>query len=581
MNSLRQTAAALGSSRLATVIRTFKHELWAIALFSAVINVLMLSPTLYMLQVFDRVMISRSELTLLVLTLIVLFFYGVQAFSEWYRSRLTVAMGLRLDSTLNDPVFKATFRDQLQSSGRSPIQAFADLAVVRQWLTSQGVFAFFDLPWAPLYLAVMFMLHPALGWLTILFMGILAGVAWWTDRATSQYDDDSQDEERELNTFIHTKLRNAEVIEVHGMVPPFLAKWEQRQRALLGAQTEAHSVNQRFNVGSKEVRVLMQSLALGAGALLAIEGEISYGAMIAASLLMGRATAPIDQIVSGWRTFMNVRKCFVRVERLLEASLQPEPQAAVPTPAGQDRAALSVRNLTVSMPGRASPILHDISAEFEAGKVYVVMGNSGAGKSTLAKALLGVVKPSAGEVLLNGQPVHLMDRAALGPSLGYVPQDIELFGGTAGQNIARMDEPDPDAVIAAAKLTGTHDLILRLPKGYDTPIGEGGSHLSGGQRQRLALARAVYRMPKLVVLDEPNANLDEAGERALAVAVNELRRQGSTVFLISHRPAAVMLADRIVIMGNGRIKLYGDRDEVRRQVKQATQAAISQRPAPA
>jgi ATP-binding cassette subfamily C exporter for protease/lipase len=543
-----------------------------------------------MLQVFDRVMISRSELTLLVLTLIVLFFYGVQAFSEWYRSRLTVALGLRLDRALNDPVFKATFRDQLQSSGRSPIQAFSDLTVVRQWLTGQGVYAFFDLPWAPLYLAVMYLLHPALGWLTVLFMAILAGVAWWTDRATSSYDDDSQDEERELNSFIHTKLRNAEVIEVHGMVPPFLAKWEQRQHAMLSAQTEAHDVNQRFNVGSKEVRMLMQSLALGAGALLAIEGEITYGAMIAASLLMGRATAPIDQIVSGWRGFMNVRKCFLRVEKLLTSTSQNEPStgpvqgsdakgAERATPLGS--AALSVRNLSVSMPGRAAPILKEISADFEAGKVYVMMGSSGAGKSTLAKALLGIVPPSEGEVLLNGQPVHRLDRAALGPSIGYVPQDIELFGGTAGQNIARMDEPDPDEVIAAAKLTGTHDLILRLPKGYDTPIGDAGSHLSGGQRQRLALARAVYRSPKLVVLDEPNANLDEAGERALAQTVKELRNRGSTVFLISHRPTAVALADRIIIMGNGRIKLFGERDEVRRQFKQAAQQGALPKPATA
>ena len=233
------------------------------------------------------------------------------------------------------------------------------------------------------------------------------------------------------------------------------------------------------------------------------------------------------------------------------------------------------------MPGRAAPILKDISADFEAGKVYVMMGNSGAGKSTFAKALLGVVPPSEGEVLLNGQLVHRMDRAALGPSLGYVPQDIELFGGTAGQNIARMEEPDPDEVIAAAKLTGTHDLILRLPKGYDTPIGDGGSHLSGGQRQRLALARAVYRSPKLVVLDEPNANLDDARKRALALTVQELRNRGSTVFLISHRPTAVALADRIIIMGNGRIKLYGERDEVRRQVKQATQQGVLPRPTPA
>ncbi len=578
MKSTLGNSGSLASRPLIFVVRHFAPELWTLGIFTAAINLLMLSPTLYMLQVFDRVMLSRSELTLLFLTLIVLFFYGVQAFAEWYRSRLAVAVGLRLDSALSTPLFRATFQDQLLRSGRSPIQGFADLAVVRQWLSGQGVFAFFDLPWALLYLAVMFTLHPYLGWLTVLFMLILAALAWWTGHATSRFDDESQDEERELNTFIHTKLRNAEVIEAHGMVPSFLKRWWHRQHSLFQAQAVAHDINERFNASSKGIRFLMQSLALGAGALLAMEGEITYGAMIAASLLMGRATAPIDQIVGGWRNFMNVRKCFSRIERLLVSNPEPVPRPGAKASALQS-ASLSVRNLSICLPGRTTPILNAISADFEPGKVYLIMGNSGAGKSTFGKALLGILKPSDGVVTLNGVPVHEWDRADLGSQIGYLPQEIELFAGTAGENIARMEEPDPDEIIAAGQLTGTHDLILRLPKGYDSPIGEGGSQLSGGQRQRLALARAVYRSPKLIVLDEPNANLDETGERAMAAAVHQLRKRGSTIFLISHRPTAMALADRVVIMSKGRIDLFGDREEVRRQLKQVNPAKPLDEPA--
>lgn len=556
-------------NRILAVLATFRRELLVIGVLSAIINLLMLSPTLYMLQVFDRVMISRSEFTLFALTAVVVFLYGVQGLCEWLRSRIIIGSGIRLDAVLNEPVFRATFRDQLRHSGRAPVQAFSDLTVIRQWLTSQGVFAFFDLPWAPIYLAVMFMLHPLLGLLTIFFMVVLAGFAWWTTVATREANDQAEEEERELNAFIHTKLRNAEVVEAHGMVPNLLKRWWLRQIDTLSRQARSHELEERFSVSSKQIRVLFQSLALGAGALLAIDGQISFGAMIAASLLTGRATAPIDQIVGGWKGFSNARKSLQRVEALLAAADTGVPDAPLDAPG----AALRLRNVVATASGRAEPILKGIDADFEPGRIYAVLGNSGAGKSTLGKVLLGIWPQVQGDVLLNGQPVAQLDRALLGPRLGYLPQEIELFGGTVGENIARMaPEPDSAKVVEAARLTGTHDLILRLPRGYDTPIGEGGSQLSGGQRQRVALARALYGDPQLIVLDEPNANLDEVGEAALATALSTMRDRGATVFLITHRPGIVQVADQIIIMEQGRIATMGDRASVKAWMAARTQA---------
>ncbi|MFM8865362.1 MAG: type I secretion system permease/ATPase [Limnohabitans sp.] len=560
---MKQLSASFRDSTIAQVLLQFRREIGVITLFSAVINVLMLSPTLYMLQVFDRVMISRSEITLLVLTLMVVFFYAVQSFSEIIRSRLIIGSGLRLDAALSEPVFRATFANQLRHGGRAPAQGFADLMTIRQWLTGHVVFAFFDLPWAPVYLVVMFMLHPMLGWLTILFMLILAAFAWWTSTATSELTEAAQQEGEELATFVHTKLRNAEVIEAHGMSPNFQARWWKRQAQTLGLQTHANDIEERFSVTSKELRAFMQSLALGAGAWLAIRGEISMGAMIAANLLMARATSPIDQIVGGWNSFINVRQTFQRLEALLKSDTTPLRHERTPA---LDRVAISLRHVVARAPGRTAPILKGVSAEFPAGRIYAVLGSSGAGKSTLGKVLTGIWPDTEGQVLVNGVDIRSLDREELGPHIGYLPQDVELFAGSAGENIARMETPDSDRVIEAAQLTGTHDMILRMPRGYDSPIGEGGSALSGGQRQRLGLARAIYGDPRLIVLDEPNANLDEVGEEALVRALQTMRDRGATIFLITHRPGIVDIADSIVLMADGQITAYGDAASLRSEM---------------
>ncbi len=536
-------------SHLAELLSRFKRELITIGLFSAVINILMLSPTLYMLQVFDRVMISQSEITLIVLTALVLFFYCVQAFCEWMRSRLMIGVGLHLDAALSAAVFHGTFRDQLRMSGRAPIQSFSDMTTIRQWLTGNGAFAFFDLPWSPIYLGVMFMLHPMLGWLTILFMLILLGFAWWTSVATQASNEASEDEEKALNVFIHSKLQNAEVIEAHGMVPNFMKHWWQQQISTLQTQTNGKSKANAFTVSSKELRVLMQSLSLGAAALLAFQGELSFGAMIAASLLVGRATSPIDQIVGGWSGFIAARQAMRRLESVLQQAPNAGP-LALPTP---DQISVALRAVSATAEGREAPILTDIHADFPAGRVYIVRGSSGAGKSTLGKLILGIWPDWQGEVLLNGCPIQSLDRSRLGAHLGYLPQDIELFSGTVADNIARMNAPDSAKVIEAAQIAGAHDMILRLPNGYDSKIGPGGHTLSGGQRQQVALARAVYGLPRLVVLDEPNSNLDVRGEAALIGALKRLREQGCTVLMITHRALGAGIADEVLQMEAGRI----------------------------
>lgn len=541
-----------------SVLREFRRDFWVVGLFSFVSNLLMLTPTLYMLQVYDRVLLSRSELTLMALTLFCLFFFAVMAFSEWFRSRMIVRISVKLDEILGDQVFKAAFEDQLRYSGRNPLQAFADLTTLRQWLTGAGVFAFFDAPWTPVYVGVMFMLHPFLGFLSIVFLANLTFLAWLTHRLTTQANEDHQEEEKELNTFLFSKLRNAEVIEAHGMLPNLRARWLKRQHQTQLVHDHALRMEQRMHSLTKFFRYLQQSLALGAGALVVIHGHLSAGAMIAATVLMARASQPLDMIVSGWRGYIAARTAFTRLETLLSAHPQRQPYA---TPS-RIRGLITLDRLVATAPQRQAPILKELTASFEPSQAIVVLGPSGSGKSTLSKTLLGIWLDITGDVLIDGVSVQKWDREQLGTQIGYLPQDVELFQGTVAENIARFGDIDSEQVIAAAERTGIHQMILRLPHAYDTRIGPGGRALSGGQRQRIGLARAIYGNPRLVVLDEPNANLDDLGEAALKQTVCEMRDTGTTVFLVTHRPSILEVADTVVLMRDGHIEDMGPRDEV-------------------
>ena len=562
-------------SELTAVLATFKQEFWAVGAFSMVANLLMLAPTLYMLQVFDRVLVSQSEMTLLALSIITLFLFGVMAFAEWMRSRVLVRAGVRLDARLSSRVFNASFDAYLNQTGGAPPRAFGDLIQVRQFLTGNGVFAFFDTPWVPVYVGVLFILHPWLGIMAIVFALIQAALAWWGHKTAIAPSEAAVKASSDVTTYLQSKLRSSEALEPMGMVGNLQGAWHTRHLNYLAESAKAQGVTHRITAISKFIRYSQQSLALGMGALLVIDGQLSPGAMIAANVLTTRALAPIDMMVGVWRGFISAREAFARLETLL--GKYPQRDVALKRVAPQG--VLSLRNVVASAPGRTSPILKSVSLDASPGTVTVILGPSGSGKSTLARVIMGIWTDVRGDVLLDDMPLQAWDRGELGPYIGYLPQDIELFEGTIAENIARFSELDSTKVIAAAKSAGLHDMILRLPKGYDTPIGEAGSLLSGGQRQRVGLARAVYGNPVLVVLDEPNANLDDVGEAALMGTIWTLKALGKTVVLITHRPGAIAAADQLVILRDGVVHMNGPREAVLTEMRLAQAAATQNTPA--
>lgn len=562
-------------SELASVLWAFRREFMIVGIFSMVANVLMLTPTLYMLQVFDRIMVSQSELTLLTVSLVMMFLLAVMAFAEWSRSRLLIRSGVRLDGMLNTRVFNASFESYLSQSGASPARAFGDLTELRQFLTGQGIFALFDTPWTPIYIGVLFLMHPVLGFVAIGFALIQGALAWWGHRRTVEPALEAMQAQGETTAYLQGKLRNAEALQSMGMVSNLRPHWHSRHQVYLTRATTSQALALRIMAWSKFIRYSQQSLALALGALLVIQGELSPGAMIASNVLISRALSPIDMLVGSLRAYIGARAAYVRLETLLAA----HPERDVGLMRVPPKGAVTLRDVVASAPGRDAPILKGINLEAEAGTVTVVLGPSGSGKSTLARVLMGIWPNVAGEVLLDERPLAGWDRMELGPHLGYLPQDIELFEGTIAENIARFSEVDSTKVIAAANGAGLHEMILRFPGGYDTPIGEAGNLLSGGQRQRIGLARAIYGNPSLVVLDEPNANLDDAGDAALLKTVRELKAARKTVFLITHRPGAVAVADRVLFLRDGQVIAYGPTQAVLAALKAAQPAQSPSAPA--
>lgn len=559
-------------SELRRALWAFRREFVVAGIFSMVANVLMLSPTLYMLQVFDRVTVSRSELTLLMMSLLTLALFFVMAFAEWMRSRVLVRAGVRLDEMLRNRIFNASFDARLVEGGSAPGRALGDLINLRQFVTGNGIFAFFDTPWAPVYLAVLFFLHPFLGYVAIGFACLQALMVWFGHRQVVQPAEQAAQAQREAQNYLFSKLRNAEVLAPMGMVQNLYPHWAQRHVQALALQGQSQALSHRLTAWSKWLRYVQQSFSLAAGALLVIDGELSAGGMIAANVLMSRALGPIDMLASTWKGFIGARSAFERLESLLRDF--PERDAALQRT--RPEGTLQLRDVVASASGRSSPILKGITLDVPAGSVTVVLGPSGSGKSTLARCMLGIWPEISGEVLLGGRPIAGWDRDELGQHIGYLPQDVELFEGNIADNIARMGTIEARKVIAAALSSGLHEMILRLPKGYDTPIGVAGNLLSGGQRQRVGLARAVYGSPALVVLDEPNANLDDVGEAALVQTVRQLKASGTTVVLITHRPGIVAVADRLVVMQDGRIQAQGPRDTVVQALQKAQQQAQAQ-----
>jgi ATP-binding cassette, subfamily C, bacterial exporter for protease/lipase len=558
---------------LSGIVRTLRTEFAVVGVFSMVVNLLMLVPTLYMLQVYDRVLVSQNQVTLLAVSLVVLFLFGIMMLGEALRSRMLVRTGVRLDQKLGPRVFEASFLAHLDPSQTSPNKPFSDLISLRQFLTGNGIFALFDLPWVIVYVGVLFLLHPWLGILALIFALVQGAIAWWGHRITQKQQEQAQKSQSHAQGFLQGKLRNIEVLSSMGMTHGLQQRWLTKH--MKGLLDGAHAQDRGGKVAalSKFVRYSQQSLNLGMGALLVIDGQLSAGAMIAANVLMTRALAPIDQVTAMWASIITNRQAYERLKSLLSLS-QPGKDQAAP----EIKGSLKVQELGVLVPGRDKPVLKDVTFQATPGTITVVLGHSGSGKSTLARALLGVWTNVQGQVLIDDQPITQFSRATLGPQLGYLPQDIELFDGSIAENISRMGSADSERVIAAAKQAGLHEMILSLPQGYDTRIGASGSVLSGGQRQRVALARALYGQPALLVLDEPNANLDEDGERALFSAMASMRQAGKTVIMISHRPNAIQMADRLVVLQDGQMVASGPRDGVlaalnKQRAAQAQQAA--------
>ncbi len=558
-------------------LRALKRFFVSAGVFSFFINALMLVPAVYMLQVYDRVLASRNETTLYMLTLIVLVFYLLMAGLEWLRARLMVQAGLRLDAELNEKVLSSAFRQNLRQRGANAEQATGDLNGVRQFLTGNGLFAFFDAPWAPLFIGVIFLLHPTLGIVSLVGAVLLLGLALWTEHRTQAPLAEANRAGIAANQFAANSFRNAEVVEAMGMFPALRSRWYALHRRMLALQTIASDRAGSISAATRFTRITLQSLILGMGALLVIDGEITPGAMIASSILLGRGLAPVEQAIGAWKQFVGARSAHERLSKLLD-DYEPRGEAVeLPPPRGEYR----VENVVAVAPGGNLPILKGISMHIPAGTVLGVIGPSGSGKSTLARLLVGVWGTAAGVVRLDGADVHAWDKAELGPWLGYLPQDVELFDGTVAENIARFGEVDSAAVVRAASQAGVHELILRLPEGYETPIGTGGCALSGGQRQRIALARALYGNPSALVLDEPNSNLDDVGESALIEAVKSLKAAGKTVVLITHRTSVLSVVDALVVLRDGKVHAYGAPSEVMAALRQPAGPGAPASPVPA
>lgn len=548
------TAPATRGGELARVLATFRREAVWVGVFSFFSNLLILTPTLYMLQVFDRVMVSGSDLTLIALTLIALLFFLVMGFAEWVRSRLLVRISARLDERLSSRVFNASFHARLAAGAtRNPTQALNDLTQLRQFITGNGAFAFFDLPWTLIYIGVLFLMHPWLGWAAIVFSAMLGVLAVFGHRLTASLHEQAADRVLDTNALLHAKLRNAETVQALGMRPNLQRLWLQSHERQLAATGTAFERAHRIQALMKFVQYTQQSLILALGALLALKGHIGVGAMIASNSLLANALRPVTTLVATWKQFLEARQCYRRISALLDGN--PDRPDSNTSAAVQGQ--VTLRGLVATAPGRETPILQGLDAEFKPAEVVAILGPSGAGKSTLARCLVGIWPGVKDQVLIDGLPVESWSREALGPQIGYLPQDIELLDGTIAENIARFGAVDSNQVIEAATRTGLHEMILRFPKGYDTPMGEAGGLLSGGQRQRIGLARAVYGNPRLVVLDEPNASLDDAGEAALVAAIRDLKARGTTVFMIVHQHHLLAVADRAMVLDRGRISQLG------------------------
>ncbi|MDP3847830.1 MAG: type I secretion system permease/ATPase [Pseudomonas sp.] len=545
----------------------YRNLFWVITLFSGVINLLTIVPAIYAMQVFDRVMSSRNETTLLVLTILVLGLFMLSSLIEWVRGQVMIKMSAGIDLDLGGRLFGVAFQKSLKEQNANPAQVLSDLTALRQFVTGSALIAILDLPWMPIFLIATWLLHPYLGMFTLLGAVIMFSLAIWNEHATRKGLSEANQISMMSAKYVNSTLQNSEVIQAMGMLGNMQQRWSTQQKRLITAQSTASDKSSAISAITRLVRTAWQSLAMGLAMLLILDDQITGGVMMAVGFLISKAMQPAEQAISSWKQLDNAKASYQRLCTLLDEFPKQAERMALPAPTG----AIRIERLIVTPPGSKQPVLNGVDLALSKGEVLAVIGPSASGKSSLARAIVGVWPAAHGSVRLDGAEASQWAREAIGPHIGYLPQDIELFAGSVAENIARFGEVNSEQVITAATQAGIHQMILRFANGYDTQLGPGGIGLSGGQRQRIGLARALYGMPALVVLDEPNSNLDDAGEAALVTAIGEMRSNGTTVILITHRPSVLAVVDKLLVLQDGTQKLFGPRDQVLKALMPAAQ----------
>jgi PrtD family type I secretion system ABC transporter len=535
-----------------------------VAAFSLLINILVLASPLYSMQIFDRVLSSRSVDTLLLLTVIVIIAIAAMSEVETLRSQVLARVGRWVEHKSGPVVLAAAIDDSIQTRTSSSAEALRDLGNIKNFLSSNSVTAIFDAPWAPVFVLVMYAMHPLFGLLALLSAATLLGLTVLTDQSARAPMGKASAAAFKLSHQSELLLRNGDALRGMGMQAGVIERWQKRNQAVLDMTMTAIDRGGIISGISKFVRLVAQLSVMGLGAYLVIHQEISGGVMIAASILLGRVLAPVELVIGGWRSFISARLSYRRLEQLLRRTPPAEDAMKLPTPTGR----VAVERLTFVPPGAGKATLKGISLTLDPGEILAIIGPTAAGKSTLSRLLTGVWRPTGGHVRMDGADLENWHRSGQAKDyLGYLPQDIQLLDGSIRENIARVNDAAPEDVVRAAKLAGVHEMILQLPQGYETEIGDGGTTLSGGQKQRIALARAVFGNPRFVVLDEPNANLDAEGEQQLIKTLKQLKFNGCTTIVITHRTNLVTQADKVMVMHDGLPQHFGPTAEVLQKLR--------------
>jgi PrtD family type I secretion system ABC transporter len=557
------TRSSSGPTELERVIKACRSACATCALFSLVINVLMLASPIYMLQVYDRVLTTGRMETLVMLTLMATIALAVMCALDALRTSITIRVGCWLNEQLGPAYLACAVRGRLKgdSSGAEPLR---DISQIQSFIATQGLTAFFDAPWVPIFVALIWILHPMLGAVAVSSAVVLFLLSIANEFATRKASETANRKQIEATLLADATIRNAEIVQAMHMLPAMTARWAAVNGTVVDGLRRSGDVGGFVLATTKFVRFFVQVAILGVGAWLVVNSQLTAGAMIAASILLGRALAPVELAIAVWRNFMAARFSYGRLKKAIEDHPPPPRRTRLPAPNGR----VVVNEVSYLTPNTAQLIISEVSCAVEPGEALAIIGPSGAGKSTLCRLMVGLAVPNVGEIRLDGSPIHHWDCDQIGRHIGFLPQDVELFAGSVRDNIARMQFVDDEAIVKAARLAYAHEMIQQLPQGYDTRIGDGGVRLSGGQRQRIGLARALFGGPRFIVLDEPNANLDQVGEAALAEAIGDLKRAGVALVVVGHRPSTLSVADRILFLKEGRAAMFGQRDYVLQALKE-------------